>query len=102
MSGFGKRIDVPGGRRRAKREEVRILGSAISLDGSKSVIVEDLCPSGAKIVGRGLPQPGHDVVIRAGSLDAFGHVAWADQDNRGIIFEIPQETAFGGPKQHGS
>ena len=42
MSSFGKRADGPGGRRSAVRREVAIIGSAMTLSGSRSVFVEDL------------------------------------------------------------
>ena len=89
MSGFGKRVDVPGGRRRVTRRQVAILGSAMTLEGSQSVIVEDLGPSGAKLVGRHLPPPGKEILLRAGELAILGRVAWANHDHRGVIFEAP-------------
>lgn len=89
MPSFGKRVDVPGGRRQAKRKPVTILGAAVSIEGTKSVVVEDLCPTGAKLVGRGLPQPGRELLVRAGDLEVLGRVAWADDDYRGIRFEEP-------------
>jgi hypothetical protein len=89
MSGFGKRVDVPGGRRRSARQKVRMIGSAQSLQGSKSIIVEDIGPKGAKVTGRQLPEPGKEVLLRAGELDVFGRIAWADRDQRGVIFDEP-------------
>ena len=41
MSAFGKRIDGPAGRRRAPPRQVSVLGSAVTINGAKSVIVED-------------------------------------------------------------
>lgn len=87
MSTFGKRVDGPGGRRRSNRNSVRLLGSATTLQGSRSVLVEDLCPTGAKLTGRGLPQTGKEVLVRAGDLRAFGRVAWAESDQCGVMFE---------------
>jgi len=87
MSSFGKRVDGPGGRRRTNRRLVTMLGTAMSIEGSKSVIVEDLAPSGAKLVGRGLPPAGKEILLRAGEVEAFGRVMWAEDDCRGIEFE---------------
>jgi hypothetical protein len=92
MSGFGKRVDVPGGRRRVTRREVAILGSAMTLEGSKSVVVEDLGPSGARLVGRHLPPPGQEILLRTGELAILGRVAWARHDHRGVIFQDPLES----------
>ena len=86
MSGFGKRIDGPTGRRRSARRAVGVLGSAVTLNGSKSVIVEDLCPRGARLVGRDLPEPGREILLRTTELAVLAKVAWARHDERGIIF----------------
>lgn len=87
MSNFGKRIDGPAGRRRAARRQVGVLGSAVTLHGSKSVVVEDICPNGAKLVGRRLPEAGKEVLLRTGELTILARVAWAKHDERGIAFE---------------
>ena len=93
MSSFGKRVDVPGGRRRVNRREVAILGSAMTLEGSNSVVVEDLGPSGAKLVGRHLPAPGKEILLRTSEIAVMGRIAWADNDHRGITFEQPLNEA---------
>jgi len=86
MSGFGKRVDGPRGRRRIERQDVRLVGTATSLNDTRSVLVEDVSWTGAKIIGRGLPLPGKEVLIRTGERAIFGRVRWAKQDRRGIIF----------------
>lgn len=48
MPSFGKRIDGPAGRRGDKREVVALTASALTLQGSESVLVEDVCPTGAR------------------------------------------------------
>jgi hypothetical protein len=93
MSSFGKRVDGPGGRRRATRRQVTLLGSAITLQGSNSVIVEDLCPDGAKLIGRGLPEPGKEILLRTSKLRILGKITWAKKDERGVTFEA--DGAFG-------
>lgn len=92
MSSFGKRVDVPGGRRRVTRRQVAILGSAMTLEGSKSVVVEDLGPTGAKLIGRKLPPPGNDILLRTAEHAILGRIAWADNDHRGIIFDAPLQA----------
>jgi hypothetical protein len=86
VSSFGKRIDGPAGRRRIPRRPIGVLGSAVTLHGAKSVIVEDLCPKGARLVGRDLPEPGEEMLLRTSELAVLGEVAWARDDERGIIF----------------
>ena len=87
MSSFGKRVDGPGGRRRAVRREVALLGSAVTILGAKSVIVEDMCPDGARLVGRGLPEPGKEILLRTSKMAILGRITWAKKDQRGVTFE---------------
>ena len=87
MLSFGKRIDGPTGRRRAARRQIGALGSAVTLHGSKSVLVEDICPDGAKLVGRSLPAAGEEMLLRTNELAILARVAWAKDDERGIVFE---------------
>ena len=87
MSSFGKRPDGPEGRRRVPRRRVGVLGSAVTISGSKSVIVEDICTSGARLVGRNLPDTGDEILLRTNELAVLGRIAWARLDERGIVFE---------------
>lgn len=89
MSNFGRRIDGPGGRRRASREEVVLAASALSLECSRAVIVTDVSPSGAKLQGRKLPPVGTDVLLAVGRLELFGQIIWVRRDECGIGFETP-------------
>lgn len=63
MSSLSRRIESPVDRRAGVRQCATLLGSAITLDGAKSVIVEDICPRGAKIVGRLLPAIGKEILL---------------------------------------
>jgi hypothetical protein len=92
MSNFGRRIDGPTGRRRARREEVVLAGSALTLGASRTVVVTDVSPAGAKLVGRKLPQPGTDVLLSVGSVELFGEIAWLRRDECGISFETPLDS----------
>ena len=87
MSNFGKRVDGPAGRRRATRRQIGVLGSAVTLHGAKSVLVEDICPDGARLIGRSLPEAGKEMLLRTSELTVMARVAWAKNDERGIIFE---------------
>lgn len=86
MASFGKRVDGPGGRRRIKRKIVSILASASTDEGSRSVIIENICLSGARVLGRELPLEGSEVRLRSGEREVPGRVAWAHEDRRGIVF----------------
>lgn len=89
MPGFGRRIDQPHERRRRQRWQICVVGTAISLGQSKSVLIEDLCGTGARLLGRHLPGPGKEVIVRTEGLDFFGHIAWARDDQRGMTFDLP-------------
>lgn len=92
MSSFGKRIDGPSGRRRAQREEVVLAGSALTLGASRAVVVTDVSPAGAKLLGRKLPQSGTDVLLTVGSVELFGAIAWLGRDECGISFDTPLDA----------
>jgi hypothetical protein len=86
MSCFGKRIDGRGSRRRQARKQVSLVGRGVSLEGSTSVLVEDLSSTGIRVLGRRLPPPGQEMVVQTvdrGPL--FGRVTWAKHDRRGIL-----------------
>lgn len=74
-------------RRRSVRETVALAASAFGLARSRSVIISDLSPEGAKLDGRDLPPPGEDMVLVAGSFDTMSTVAWRSDDKCGIQFD---------------
>lgn len=84
---FGKRIDVPGGRRRSPRQRVTLAGAAIALEGSRSVIINDVCSTGLKLRGRDLPKEGAELMIRIGDSDVLARVIWKRHDDCGVSFE---------------
>lgn len=93
MEKFGKRVDGVAGRRAAVRQTVAMPASMFSLEQSRVVIVEDISTTGAKLTGADLPKLGEDVWIKAGPVDAFGTVVWADDYMCGVTFEQPLNAA---------
>ena len=89
MPNFGRRVDGPTGRRRAQREEVVLAASALTLGASRAVVVTDVSPTGAKLLGRKLPRVGADVLLTVGKVELFGTIAWLRHDECGIAFERP-------------
>lgn len=89
MPSFGKRVDVPGGRRRTARQRVVLVGSAMLMEGSRSIVVDDVCSTGARLRGRDLPATGADMIVRIGGLDILATVAWREEQQCGITFEAP-------------
>jgi hypothetical protein len=86
VASFGKRVDGPGGRRRIRRKTVSIHASASGIDGSRCVLIEDLCFTGARVRGRELPSQGSEILLRSGPRAILGRVAWERGDRRGIVF----------------
>ena len=74
-------------RRGEPREAVALAGSALALGCSRSIGISDLSPAGAQIDGRDLPSPGEDVLVVAGSQDAFAKIIWRTDDRCGIRFD---------------
>lgn len=74
-------------RRSARRSRVALEGSLVTLDGARSTLLEDLCPGGARLIGRRLPRPGHEVVVRTSDFAVLGHIVWARGDYRGVAFD---------------
>ena len=93
MEKFGKRVDGVDGRRAAVRQTVSMPASMFSLEHSRVVIVQDISTTGAKLTGADLPKLGEDVWIKAGPVDAFGTVVWADDYMCGVTFEQPLNAA---------
>ncbi|HET9866878.1 MAG TPA: PilZ domain-containing protein [Nitrospira sp.] len=89
MLQFGRRVDGLSGRRRRVRQPVILAASAMSIDRSRSVLVADLSPSGAKLLGRDLPNEGSEVLVAVGSQDSFATIVWRNDDGCGIEFEQP-------------
>ena len=85
---FGKRIDKPGGSRRAIREDMMIPSLMMTMTDRVSVDLIDLSTSGAKLRGKELPAPGQEVILIIARLEAFAHVIWRDEDECGVHFDI--------------
>ena len=89
MPTFGKRVDVPGGRRSVVRKAVVLAASAFGFKISRSVVVPDLSEVGAKLQGRELPGAGERLLINFGETGLFATVAWSRRDECGILFDRP-------------
>jgi len=95
MSSFGRKRVDGAGRRTSVRRQVGLLGSVVAIDGSKSVLIEDLCPGGARLLGRHLPRPGTQIVLRTSELAMLGRVTWARDERRGIAFDEGEQPSAG-------
>src|SRR3954471_20051736 len=81
-------------RRGSEREAVTLAGSAFGLGRSRSVIVSDLSPEGARLDARDMPAPGSDVLVVVGPFDGLAKVVWRADDRCGVEFDetLPGET----------
>lgn len=86
MRTFGRRVDGLGGRRQSPRRAVDLAGTAMSLEGSNCVALENLSSTGVKLLGRCLPEAGREILIRTEEFSLFGRVAWANDHSYGITF----------------
>jgi hypothetical protein len=77
----------PSCRRTSQREEVALAGSAYGLGRSRSIIVSDLCPEGARLDARDMPAPGDDVLVVIGPFDGLAKVVWRADDKCGVEFD---------------
>ena len=87
MSCLGKQIGTLCDRRTKQRRPIFVIGSAVSVQGSKSVVVEDVSVDGAKLRGRNLPKVGKQVLIWMEGLDVLGSVAWSKFGEGGVVFD---------------
>jgi hypothetical protein len=103
MQSFGKRVDVPGGKRQAVRQRVALTGAATTLGGSRSVSISDLTGSGARLSGRSLPKDGRQILLKVGKLGLLGEVIWSGEEDCGIRFdEVADEPTLDAIKAEGS
>jgi hypothetical protein len=93
VSRFDPQFRAAPDRRLAPRRRIFVAGSAVTIHGSKSVIVENLSTSGARIRGQDLPPVGRKVLIWIEGLDVLGTVSWAKNLECGIRFDVPLDPA---------
>src|SRR3954452_2369036 len=74
-------------RRGSEREPVTLAGSAFGLGRSRSIIVSDLSPEGARLDARDMPAPGDDVLVVVGPYDGLATVVWRADDRCGVQFD---------------
>jgi hypothetical protein len=87
MGTFGK--CKGGGRRSATRTAVPLIAVVTTLRESRSAIVVDVSATGAKLQGSNLPQSSEELFLTVEGVVAFGTVAWARDDERGVAFDVP-------------
>lgn len=86
---FGKRLDVPGGRREEPRSNIRLSVALQAVNCSHPVTLFDVSRTGAKM---SMPEPmyrGQQVWLKTQAVQLFGFVCWVRGRNCGIRFDEP-------------
>lgn len=86
---FGRRRDIPGGRRTGDRSPVRLAASLQALNCSRAVTLLDVSHAGARM---SMPEPmyrGQQVWLKVGQAQIFGTVRWVTDKDCGIVFDEP-------------
>lgn len=89
MTGFGNRLDGPGGKRASARAPVLLRAALHTLTTSRSITLFDVSSTGARI---SLPEPlseGQQLWLKIPPLEIFATVVWTDDDMCGVQFDEP-------------
>ncbi|WP_344698244.1 PilZ domain-containing protein [Sphingomonas limnosediminicola] len=89
MPGFGKRRDLAGGRRTTPRQPAVLVASAATDELSYSVVLEEVCSTGAKLRAGEAPTVGKPLVVKIGAAQISAKVVWSDGGTCGISFDEP-------------
>jgi hypothetical protein len=87
MTTFGKRLDVPGGRRTAPRAPVLMSAAMHTVGASRTVSVLDVSKTGAKLRCRVPLRMSQVVWLKLSRADVFAKVVWADGEQCGVEFD---------------
>lgn len=89
MAEFGKRLDGPGGRRRADRTPLLLPAALHTVGCSRPVTLMNVSRTGAQLrMVQPLP-PRQQVWLKVPPTEIFGTVRWTKGDRCGIAFDDP-------------
>ena len=89
MSGFGKRLDGPSGRRAAGRQPVVLNAAMLAIGASRTAIIRDVSRTGLKLEVNAEMYVGQEVWLKLPPYDIFGKVAWVKGKQCGIRLDEP-------------
>lgn len=78
--------------RRSRRKNVFLSAVVETQTGKYPIRVRNMCATGAMIEGADLPKEGSAVMLRRGSLQAHGHVAWCRNGECGLLLVTPVDV----------
>lgn len=87
MHAFGKALG--GGRRGAQRAQAPLLALVATVVNVHRAAIMNVSTRGAQLSAPDLPSEGQDLLFRADTVQAFGKVVWARDNQCGIEFKIP-------------
>ena len=90
---FGKRLDVPGGRRSAPRAPVLMSAALHTVGASRTVSVVDVSNTGAKLRSRVPMHMSQVVWLKLSRADVFAKVVWTEGEHCGVEFDEPLNDA---------
>ena len=86
--------------RRASRVEISVYGEFVTAGGSAPCIIEDISPTGARLIGSVGASRGDVGILRCRELDVLSEVRWKTKSETGLSFaepilEIPDDHTDG-------
>lgn len=89
MNNFGKRLDGPGGRRRAERATIRLAAAMHTVGASRTVSIIDVSRTGARLKTQLGLAPGQEIWLKISPVDIFGRIRWSKDGICGVLFDEP-------------
>lgn len=75
------------------RADIVLPASMDAVSGHRRISLLDISSLGACLEGANLPALGREVILKCGSIDTFGRVAWSVGNRCGVRFDKPISTA---------
>lgn len=75
--------------RLVSRLEISVAAQFVTAEGSQACIIEDISPTGARVVGMAGASPGEAGILRCRELDILSEVRWQSNRETGLHFAEP-------------
>lgn len=75
--------------RQAQRVSLCLPAELVSLQGQRTGLVVNMCTQGARVEIAVPPEPGSEVLLYCGGIEAEGEVVWRGGQHCGIRFHTP-------------
>ena len=81
------------GRRVAPRTEAPFVALLSTSNAQHTAELVDLSRTGARLKGKGFPDEGEELTLRAEKISAAGVIVWVDGEECGVVFDTPIAAA---------